>query len=213
MSQFMQTPFRKYIPVKPSKVIWADKLTSFPIFWILVASTLAVIICLAVAFCMLVSLLIPRGNATMSVATTFSSPIPTRTAPTMVVAQIIYPTPTLESAARPDPSDLIYRYFTAINNGDYQTAWSMLTDHFINTHNRSGYGPYADWWATVERVVILSVVVNTMTDYSSNITVELSYYYVNGQIDTYDQMNFSLIWDQSKNDWRIDDATLLRGTR
>jgi hypothetical protein len=89
----------------------------------------------------------------------------------------------------------------------------MLTDHFINAYNSSGYEPYEDWWITVDQVDILSVAVNTLNDNDSNITVELSYYYENGQVDTYDQMSFSLVRDQSNNNWKINDAILVRGTR
>jgi len=112
-----------------------------------------------------------------------------------------------------NPDETIKRYYQAISDGDYATSWSMLTQSFKNKYNNSGYGPYREWWSTLSRVEILSITDQSVDSQSSYLVVELAYYYKNGQVDTYDQMGFSLIGDNTANDWKINDAVLLKGTR
>jgi len=124
---------------------------------------------------------------------------------------IVSPTPIIDVPS--NPADFISTYFGTINNGDYQSAWSMLTQNFKDTHNKSGYQPYADWWQSIQEVEVLSITINSQSAGYADLSIELSYYYTNGNVDTYDLMEFTLLWDSSREQWLIDDGRLVKGTR
>jgi len=123
----------------------------------------------------------------------------------------VSPTPVI--VAPPTPADFISSYYGTINNGDYQSAWSMLSQNFKDTYNKSGYQPYADWWRTIREVEIISITVNYQNADYAGLSVELSCYFTNGNVDTYDLMEFTLKWDSSRGQWFIDDGRLVKGTR
>jgi hypothetical protein len=113
----------------------------------------------------------------------------------------------------PNPESFIRQYYQMITNGNYQQAWNMLSDHFKKTYNSSGYQPYADWWSTVSKIGVLSVTINSQDSNSAHLEAELSYTYTNGQVDTYDLMGYYLVFDTSSENWLIDDAKLISGTK
>jgi hypothetical protein len=118
-----------------------------------------------------------------------------------------------QSGTQPSASGFIRDYYATISVGDYQSAWNGLTDDFKAKYNSGGYGPYADWWSTVDRVDVMSVNVTNQDSYRANLYVELSYYYTSGKVDTYDLMSFTLVYSNTSNSWMIDDAILISGTR
>jgi hypothetical protein len=111
------------------------------------------------------------------------------------------------------PTKIIHEYYSNISSGNYQKSWSFLSKHFKDTYNSSGYQPYADWWCKVRDVEVLSANVENQDSNSAQLSVELKYYYQNGQIDTYDLMSFTLVTDSSNDSWLINDAHLIKGTR
>lgn len=117
------------------------------------------------------------------------------------------------SSSVQSPAQFVQDYYSFISSGDYQKSWSMLSQHFKDTYNASGYQPYADWWSKVKAVEVLSANVENQDSNSANLSVELKYYYQNGQIDTYDLMSFTLVFDSGINDWLVNDAYLVKGTR
>jgi hypothetical protein len=104
-------------------------------------------------------------------------------------------------------------YYNTISRGDYESAWNMLTDNFKTNRNKEGYGPYSDWWRTVDRVEVISVNVTNQNSQRASMYVELRYYFKNGNVDTYDLMSFTVIYSPTRNDWMIDDAYLISGTK
>jgi len=137
--------------------------------------------------------------------------LPTHTPNPPLPLIIVSPTPII--AVSSSPADFIATYYGTINNGDYQSAWSMLSQHFKDTNNKSGYQPYADWWRTIREVEIISITVNYQNADYAGLSVELSCYFTNGNVDTYDLMEFTLKWDSSRGQWFIDDGRLVKGTR
>jgi len=117
------------------------------------------------------------------------------------------------SSGAQSPAQFVQDYYSFISSGNYEKSWSMLSQHFKDTYNASGYQPYADWWSKVQAIEVLSVNVENQDSYSANMSVELKYYYQNGQIDTYDLMSFTLVFASGINDWLINDAYLVKGTR
>lgn len=113
----------------------------------------------------------------------------------------------------PDPSACISIYYGLINDTAYQDAWLLLTDDFIQKNNSSGFSRYREWWSTVKEVQVLKTVVVSSDVNMATLDVELAYYMNDGKVDTYDLMRFEVRYDASSNEWRINDALLLKGTR
>ena len=145
------------------------------------------------------------------------SQFPTKPAGT-VTAPTVKPTSTPKPSVTPSvilatPEEFIHNYYATINAQNYQKSWSMLSAYFKQKHNSTGFQPYVDWWKTIQEVKVLSTHIESWGQYSATLSVELSYYYQNGKVDTYDLMRFKVIWDDNTNQWLIDDAELVRGTR
>ncbi len=134
----------------------------------------------------------------------------TEISPTIVSATVTIPP---VQQVRPSATEGLKHYFSYISAGNYQKGWGLLTDHFISKNNNTGYQPYADWWSTVDRVSVDSVSVDYETSYEAHLIAELSYYFTNGKVDTYDLMEYFMVYAESVGTWMIDDAALLRGTR
>ena len=103
----------------------------------------------------------------------------------------------------------IIQYYNEISNENYQTSWAMLSEHFKKNYNSSGFQPYVDWWNTVETAEVLSVNTKSQNTDAVTLFVEMKYYYKNGQIDTYDLMEFVIV--PFSDTWQIDDASLISG--
>ena len=112
---------------------------------------------------------------------------------------------------RPDPADTIYAYYNALNEENYRRAWNMLTDHFIQKNNASGYGPYEEWFRTIRETQINWVNAKYQSENQAYYEVELSYYYQNGQVDTCDILRIDLVFDSKQNAWMLDDWALVDG--
>lgn len=127
---------------------------------------------------------------------------------TKIATATIQPIPTIIS-----PEQFIHMYYGYINNGAYDKAWALLSQDFIAKYNSSGFEPYAAWWGTVQEVKILSLQTIHQTQDEAEFSIEFSYVYKNGKVDTYDLATNGLIFDHSKNQWLINSYELIKGTR
>jgi hypothetical protein len=89
----------------------------------------------------------------------------------------------------------------------------MLSPHFKETYNKTGYGSYSEWWRKIKTVNILSLDVKSHSISEALINVELSYYFINGQVDTYDLLEFIIIYDSTGSRWLFYGQKLLKGSR
>lgn len=105
-------------------------------------------------------------------------------------------------------TDGLKNYYEIISKGNYNKAWGLLTESFKSKYNSTGYQPYAEWWSTLDRVEVKSVNVFFDNGKSANLDANIVYYYMNGQVDTNDIMEFYMIYDSNSNQWLIDDAIL-----
>jgi hypothetical protein len=121
--------------------------------------------------------------------------------------------PATGSASSSDLGEFVRDYFARISSGDYGAAWGMLSDRFKDNYNSTGYGPYVDWWSTVDNVDVLSIGVTSQDSQQASMQVELSTLFKNGDVDPYDLMSFTLVHSASTEDWIIDDAYVISGSR
>jgi hypothetical protein len=111
-----------------------------------------------------------------------------------------------------DPKEALYAYYDSLNIGDYKGAWNMLSDHFKQKNNSSGYGPYEDWFRTIRETQINRVNVESQTDDVVTYLLELSYYYQDGKVDTCDIVRIVLVYDEVQSTWVLDDWNLVDGS-
>jgi hypothetical protein len=97
----------------------------------------------------------------------------------------------------------IYYYYQHINNRDYATTWSLLTDAFKAANNSTGYTGYVNFWNTVSRVDVWYVTLNTFNGYYASVTVDMSYTYFNGTVTRVAQP-FYLAYNVTRGTWMFD---------
>ena len=153
---------------------------------------------------------------------------PTQT-PLLPTPTLSLPTPTLELAsATPAPlppppagataapvwypnyaDQFIRYYYQNINARSYNLTWSLLTDAFkynVNGPARGGYQGYVDFWNTVSRVDISSVVITGQSSGTATVTVAMTYHYFNGNVVSVNQP-FNLLFDAGRNTWMFHSPT------
>jgi uncharacterized integral membrane protein len=111
------------------------------------------------------------------------------------------------------PDMFVRSYFSYINNQDYEMAWSMLSPHFKEIYNSTGYKPFIEWWGNIDEVKIISIDIVDQSSSQAVLDVELSYYYNNGQVDTYDLLEFGLVIDSQTGNWLFSTQKLLSGQK
>jgi hypothetical protein len=110
-------------------------------------------------------------------------------------------TPTLSSA----PEDFIRQYFQLIDQRAYSQTWAMLSDHYRQLHNPTGYQPYVDFWNTTQGMGIGAVQVVTQDQNSARLLVQLIFHFTNGKSST-QSITFNLVADAVSGSWLIDDT-------
>lgn len=155
----------------------------------------------------------PPADATGTTVPDASLPTPTTVSavfsPTAVPetpVPLYSPVPPLPAASTWDPyyaDQFIYYYFQHINNRDYTTTWSLLTDAFKAAVNPDGYGGYTAFWNTVQRVDVHYVYLNYFDGYFANVSVDMTYNYYNGTV-VRTVVPFRLAYNVSRVTWMFD---------
>jgi hypothetical protein len=145
------------------------------------------------------TLSLPTPTPTQTLASATPSPLP--------------PPPAGATAAPvwyPNYADQFIRYYYQnINARNYNLTWSLLTDAFkyaVNGPAQGGYQGYVDFWNTVARVDISSVVITGQSSGTATVTVAMTYYYFNGRVASVNQP-FNLLFDASRNTWMFHSPT------
>lgn len=106
------------------------------------------------------------------------------------------------------PQQFIEEYYGAINNRDYNRAWSMLSDSFKQKYHCCAsngdyqFSPYATWWDSIEEIEILRIERKSLNPGSATVTVTLRYHFVDGRtVD--DEHTLRLVADGAS--WLIDE--------
>lgn len=103
------------------------------------------------------------------------------------------------------PEQFIMNYFYAINSGEYEKAWNLLSPNFINNSSlvTSGYTSYIDWWrdrveqVEIEQIKLISNNINTAK-------VEVSLRFLmkqNGKFTKLEVAKYKLVWSSAKGTW------------
>jgi hypothetical protein len=98
------------------------------------------------------------------------------------------------------PEQLITDYFNAINNRQYELAWSMLSDKFQANYT---YSEYTSWWKTLENVEVISITIKSQNNSEVYIYVEAYYYYKSGDKTT-GHTTYKLVKNETGNSWLFD---------
>jgi hypothetical protein len=105
----------------------------------------------------------------------------------------------------PAPQEFLRQYFQLIEQRAYSQTWAMLTAHYRQAHNSTGYQPYVDFWNTVATVRIVNPQTVSQNQQSAKLQTQVSFIFTNGKSST-QTITFSLVSDASTGSWLIDDT-------
>ena len=120
---------------------------------------------------------------------------------------IIPPSPT--TAPLPDPAGFIYSYYNYLNDRDYASAWSCLSENFIvKIGNKAGHpydftNDYVAYWNTVARIDVLEASLESLDSRSAAVLLKLRWNMFSGASPVYNH-RFYLIKHPYANSWLID---------
>lgn len=100
-------------------------------------------------------------------------------------------------------ADFLAEYFTLINSRDYPATWAKLSDKYKTAHNPDGYGPYVNFWDTVDLVDVLTPDVVYQNPDRAKVSARLNFAYKNGKTGS-QLVTFELIPDDQGASWLID---------
>jgi hypothetical protein len=103
------------------------------------------------------------------------------------------------------PEEFLRQYFQLIEQRTYVQTWAMLSDHYRQLHNATGFQPYVDFWNTVATVSIVNVQTVSQNQQSAQLKAQVSFKFTNGTSST-QTITFSLVSDAASGSWLIDDT-------
>jgi hypothetical protein len=113
--------------------------------------------------------------------------------------------PAITSTLSAAPEDFVRQYFQLIEQRAYSQTWALLTTHYRQAHNSTGYQPYVDFWDTVQSVTITNVQPESQNQQSARFQAQVSFIFTNGKSST-QTITFSLVADAASGSWLIDDT-------
>jgi hypothetical protein len=105
----------------------------------------------------------------------------------------------------PVPEEFVRQYFQLIEQRAYSQTWAMLTTHYRQQHNSTGFQPYVDFWNTVTSVSIVNAQTVSQNQQSAQMKAQVSFIFTNGKSST-QTITFSLVSDAANGGWLIDDT-------
>jgi hypothetical protein len=105
----------------------------------------------------------------------------------------------------PVPEEFLRQYFQLIEQRAYPQTWALLTTHYRQAHNSTGYQPYVDFWNTVSTVSITNPQTVSQNQQSAQLKAQVSFIFTNGKSST-QTITFSLVADAASASWLIDDT-------
>ena len=111
--------------------------------------------------------------------------------------------PTLAPVLVSSTADAVRYYFAQISAGNYEATWSLLTDHFRSVKNPTGFGPYKDYWSTVDEVAITNISTLDEDSNSATVLVDLEFHYSDNRVIPVPGMVIEMIYDGQRQTWLI----------
>ncbi len=105
----------------------------------------------------------------------------------------------------PVPEEFLRQYFRLIEQRDYSQTWAMLSEHYRQVHNASGYQPYVDFWNTVASLSLVNAQTVSQDQQSAQLQVQVAFIFTNGKSST-QTITFGLVSDATTGSWLIDDT-------
>jgi len=105
----------------------------------------------------------------------------------------------------PVPEEFVRQYFQLIQQRAYSQTWALLTTHYRQAHNPTGFQPYVDFWNTVSKVSIVSAQTVSQNQQSAQLKAQIAFIFTNGKSST-QTIIFSLVSDAASASWLIDDT-------
>jgi serine/threonine-protein kinase len=104
----------------------------------------------------------------------------------------------------------VQNYYSAINNGQYQSAWNQLsiglqTDDKLHPQ---GYSSYKNFWQTIRQVTVEEATPLEASPEVTRVLTRLKYVPKVGR-ESHQLLRIKLVWDTTKGKWLYDDAKLL----
>ncbi len=115
------------------------------------------------------------------------------------------PAPTVIPSLSPVPEEFVRQYFQLVEQRAYSQTWALLTAHYRQAHNSTGYQPYVDFWNTVQSVTLANVQTQSQNQQSARLQAQVSFIFTNGKSST-QTITFSLVFDAADGSWLIDDT-------
>ena len=123
-------------------------------------------------------------------------------AETEVMTPVVTRTPFADQAA-----DAVSRYWTLVNNRDYESAWRLLSDAFRNSKHDGDYDHYKDTYQDINLCSVETINIETIAQHELSATVNAHMSYLTGSVcdDRRDFVfDFTLTRESHLTAWKID---------
>jgi hypothetical protein len=149
----------------------------------------------------------PKGSKTFKIEMSLGTPL--------VSTSVIANQPELElsstiSSSQPSPEEAVHKYYSTLNQGQYNLAWEQLSEELRNNRklHPNGYYSYRDWWSTVRKVELRSVELVNKDFPEAAVDVKLTYILKTGQLSN-QSLQLFLFWNAQEEQWNINKAKLI----
>ena len=136
--------------------------------------------------------------------------LPSEVAPALMITpteniSTLTPTsaPTFTPTVIPPASDAVIFYYSQVSADNFELTWNLLSDSYKATVNKTGFGPYQDYWSSVDRVTVGSITTSYDDGRTAVIIVDLTYYYRDGRVIQANGREIDLIYDTQRQTWLI----------
>jgi serine/threonine protein kinase, bacterial len=111
---------------------------------------------------------------------------------------------------RPSPEQMVRDYFATIDNGEYRSAWDMLSQPLQQDSrlHPNGYADYFQWWNSVDFVELEEVTPIDIEGESASVLTRLKYHMKSGNVSP-QTLQIDLVWDEKSGRWLYDNGKVL----
>lgn len=108
-----------------------------------------------------------------------------------------------ETPKRISPREAVTKYYTQINQRQYDQSWNQLSQNFKQAPN--GFSSYVNWWDKVRNVEIGEVQLIDESENRATVNAQLTYAMEDGEQYKDPKDRIILTWDSQQQTWLIND--------